>query len=246
MRRCSLHLHALLNSVLGGNADTEPGEVHAEGKGRQRCSDWFIAQIIACTEPVAIFFDEFQTLSSKPILAFFRELLERLPDNVRIFIGSRSTPDVGLVRLVVNNQALMLRADDLRFSPAEVSQFFANLGDLRISADEVEAIYRQTEGWLAALQLFRLTFNSPSVRQSLTDLGAFRPRELAEYLSDNVLSLQDAEIQEFLLRTSLPRRLTTPLCDAVMGRSDSQDVLLFLERSGLFVRMLDSGRQRFT
>jgi len=245
MRRCSLHLHALLTATLGVDSDVDPIDINSEAKSRQCRSDWFIAQIVASDAPVALFFDEFQTLTGKPILAFFRELLERVPDTVRIFIGSRSTPDVGLVRLVVNNRALLLRADDLRFSPAEVSQFFSNACDLSISADEVEAIYRQTEGWPAALQLFRLTLSSPTVRQSLADLGNFRPRELAEYLSDNVLTLQAAEIQEFLLRTSLLRRLTAPLCDAVMERGDSQDVLLFLERSGLFVRMLDSGGHWF-
>jgi LuxR family maltose regulon positive regulatory protein len=246
MRRCSLHLHALLSSALGVDPEMAPIEIKPGSKGRQRRSDWFINHIVASDRPVALFFDEFQSLTSRPILEFFRELLERLPDNVRIFIGSRSTPDVGLVRLVVNNQALLLRADDLRFSPLEVAQFFSTACDLAISPDEVEAIYRQTEGWPAALQLFRLTLGSPTVRQSLTDLGSFRPRELAEYLADNVLSLQPAAIQEFLLRTSLLRRLTAPLCDAITERKDSQDVLLFLERSGLFVRMLDSGGHWFT
>jgi LuxR family maltose regulon positive regulatory protein len=246
MRRCSPYLHAMLSAALGVDPEMVPTEVKSGGKSRQRRSDWFINHLVASDRPVALFFDEFQTLTSRPMLEFFRELLERLPDKMRIFIGSRSTPDVGLVRLVVNNQALLLRADDLRFSPLEVAQFFSAACDLAISADEVEAIYRQTEGWPAALQLFRLTLSSPTVRRSLTDFGTFRPRELAEYLADNVLSLQPAGIQEFLLRTSLLRRLTAPLCDAITERKDSQEVLLFLERSGLFVRMLDSGGHWFT
>jgi LuxR family maltose regulon positive regulatory protein len=78
------------------------------------------------------------------------------------------------------------------------------------------------------------------VRRSLGDIGTYRPRELAEYLADNVLTLQPPRVQEFLLRTSLLTRLSAPLCDAVMGWHGSQDTLLQLERSGLFLRSLDS------
>jgi len=74
----------------------------------------------------------------------------------------------------------------------------------------------------------------------LSELDDYRPRELAEYLVENVLSLQPQQMQEFLLRTSLLNRLSAPLCDAVTGRNDSQEVLQQLERSGLFLRTLDS------
>jgi len=76
----------------------------------------------------------------------------------------------------------------------------------------------------------------PEVRNSLDDIGTYSPRELAEYLADNVLTLQSPRVQEFLLRTSLLTRLNADLCDAVMDWSDSQDLLMHLERSGLFIR----------
>ena len=245
MRRCALHLQALVTSTLGLTADDSPPRPLDETRSPRRRSDWFINHLAAAAGPVALFLDEFQALKSHAILSFFRELFERLPDDVRLFVGSRSTPEVGLVRLVVSHQAMLLRADDLRFSPLEVAKFFADDADLAISFDEVEAIYRQTEGWPAALQLFRLTLGSPTVRNSLPDLETFRPRELAEYLADNVLKLQSTNVQDFLLRTSLLRRLSAPLCDAVLGCSDSQEMLLLLERSGLFLRMLDPGAQWF-
>src|SRR2546430_764128 len=82
---------------------------------------------------VVLFFDEFQSLTNKPVLTFFRDLLDRVPENAMIVIGSRSTPEVGLARLVVNNQALIFSADDLRFSPGEVAQFFSEARELGVS-----------------------------------------------------------------------------------------------------------------
>jgi LuxR family maltose regulon positive regulatory protein len=245
-RRFSIHMHALVASLIGaGAAGAVSGDDENSELGRRRRADWMIDCLFRLGRPVAIFFDEFQTLRDKSILSFFRGLLERVPENVRIFIGSRSVPEIGLAKLVVGNQALILRGDDLRFSPAEVEQFFATSQDLAVSAEELAAIYSRTEGWPAALQLFRLALVSPQVRRSLGDLDSYRPRELAEYLVENVLSLQPPRVQEFLLRTSLLNRLSAPLCDLVTGWTDSQEMLQQLERSGLFLRALDSDLRWF-
>lgn len=240
------HLQALLVSI---EQMSQPGEsTGAEDEVGTRISprsDWFINRLLQLGRPVALFFDEFQTLNNGSVQGFFQNVLKHLPDKVTIFIGSRTLPEIGLARLVVNNQALMLRPEDLRFSREEVARFFADAAELDISEDEIEAIYEKTEGWPAALQLYRLSLASPSVRQSLTDIGAFRPRQLAEYLADNVLALQEPRVQKFLLRTSLLTRLSAPLCDAVMEWDESQSVLEELERCGLFLRNLDTEMQWF-
>ena len=236
MRRFTVHLQALVDSLGKQPAD----EQEALPATRRRLSDWLATRLVHFDAPVHLFLDEFQSLNNRGVLTVFRDLLERIPENVTIFIGSRALPEIGLARLVVNNQALVLRADDLRFSPVEAEQFFSQARDLGISRQELDAIYRQTEGWPAALQLFRLSLASPSVRRALTDLGAYKPRELAEYLADNVLTLQTPRVQEFLRRTSVLTRLSASLCDHVTGWQDSQSILLFLERSGLFLRSLDS------
>ena len=242
-RRFAIQIRALIDSLChDGLSGDRLGHV---GARRARRSDWVLDSLSRLQRPVAVFIDEFQTLRNRASLAFFRDFFDRVPENVRIFVGSRSLPEVGLAKLLVNNVALVLRADDLRFSPAEVDRFFALARDLRMSSDEIGAIYRRTEGWPAALQLYRLTLVSPEVRNSLDDIGTYSPRELAEYLADNVLTLQSPRVQEFLLRTSLLTRLNADLCDAVMDWSDSQDLLMHLERSGLFIRSLDADYRWF-
>lgn len=241
LQRFFLHFEALLESLRSdGDRVVAPLGDDVGSAGLRWRIDWFMDLLTRSGRHVSLFFDEFQVLSDPSILSFFRGLLARIPETVRVFIGSRSVPEIGLARLVVNRQALVFRADELRFSAPEASRFFALSKELAIRDDEVVAIFKQTEGWPAALQLFRLTLVNPSVRTALGNLGSFRLPELAEYLADNVLSLQTPEIQEFLLRTSLLTRLCAPLCDAVTGHPGSQEILLFLERSGLFVRRLDA------
>ncbi len=242
--RFESHLRALVQLLQAGGAGPQPGRT-AQGDAPRALIDWLLDRLAAIDTHASIFLDEFQALRNEALLRFFRTLLPRLPAHVHFYIGSRALPEIGLATLLVNRQACVLRADDLRFTPGEATQFFAESKDLQVSTEELGTIYRRTEGWPAGLQLFRLALASPEVRTSLGKLDDAGPRELAEYLTDNVVTLQSPRIQEFLFRTSLLRRLSAPLCAAVTGFDDAQAVLAQLERSGLFLRALDSGNTWF-
>ena len=253
-RRFEAHFGELLTSLASPGGRDAPAASQSSDEPRD-LADAILDRLGHMGAPVAIMLDEFQTLANDGILRFFRSLLARLPAHVRVFIGSRTPPEIGLATLLVNRKATVLRTEDLRFTPGEATLFFAESKDLRVSAQEVGAIYRRTEGWPGGLQLFRLALGSPDVRKSLShtspqdpspiEIDHPGPHELTEYLTDNVLTLQTPRVQEFLLKTSLLRRLSAPLCTAVTGFEDAQDILVRLERSGLFVSALDSRNQWF-
>lgn len=236
------HLQSLLKRLEAQSTSTQTtsGAIPKVQAGRAPRSDWVVDRLEQLDCRVVVFLDEFQVLTNRSILDFFRTLLERLPDNAIFVIGSRTVPEIGMARLTVNGHAVVLRAQDLRFSLSEAEVFFAGVEGLDLSRKELESIHERSEGWPAALQLYRLSLASPSVRESLTNIATFRPRDLADYLADNVLDLQDAEVQQFLRETALLKRVCAPLCDAVTGRKDSQSMLQFLERAGLFLRSLDA------
>ncbi len=68
-------------------------------------------------------------------------------------------------------------------------------------------------------------------------------RYIADYLVDEVLARQSKDVKDFLLQTSVLDRMTGPLCSAVTGREDSQDILEQLEQGNLFIVPLDHRRQ---
>src|SRR5690606_15969154 len=113
------------------------------------------------------------------------------------------------------------------------------------SDEEVAAVYQLTEGWPAAVQLYRLSLAHAGPRESLGDITAFRPRQLSEYLTENVLALQPYDVQRFFLETSFLTRLCGPLCELITGRRDARALLAKLEDSGLFVRSLDASSEWF-
>ena len=68
-------------------------------------------------------------------------------------------------------------------------------------------------------------------------------RFVLDYLMEEVLKKQPAEVQEFLLASSVLERLCGPLCDAVLQRQGSQEVLESFENANLFIVPLDSERR---
>ncbi|WP_273452324.1 LuxR C-terminal-related transcriptional regulator [Nevskia ramosa] len=245
-RRHANHLRALVAQLAGARKESKPrSKSAASARHLQQRADWLIDALARLDHEVALFVDEFESITERSVLNFWRDFLLRCPPSVRVFIASRAIPELGISRLLVGNRLLLLSAEDLRFSREEVRAFFDLHQDLTLHPTEIEAIFKRSEGWPAAVQLFRLGLLNPDTRHSLRDLDHSRPRELAEYLTECVLEGQTAEVRGFLLRTSILNRLQRDLCDHVTGRQDSQDMLLRLEREGLFVRALDLGQLWF-
>jgi len=67
-------------------------------------------------------------------------------------------------------------------------------------------------------------------------------RRVLDYLPEAVLGRQPEPVRAFLLETSVLGRLSGPLCDAVTGRTDGQQMLEAIERANLFLAPLDEVR----
>ena len=93
---------------------------------------------------------------------------------------------------------------------------------LGLSADDVTALEARTEGWIAGLQLAALALQGPLSLQGRADTASFiesftgTHHFMMDYLLEEVLQQQTAEVQAFLLGTSLLDRLCGPLCEAVL------------------------------
>ena len=105
---------------------------------------------------------------------------------------------------------------------------------------QAHALNERAEGWAAGLYLAALSLDDGS-----SSVGSFGgdDRFVTDYLRAEELSTACAPAQlEFLLRTSVLESMCGPLCDAVLERDDSAQMLEQLERSNLLVVPLDRRR----
>lgn len=204
--------------------------------------DWMslLDRIGPNSQPHTLFLDEFEKLTAPPSLRVVKLLIDRLPRTVRVVISSREKPALGLERYRVRGELRELTANELRFDKQETQQFFTNRMKATVPSHVIAKIQSITEGWPAALQLTALAAQSEKELERYASNLSGSLAHIADYLAEDVLQAQSPEVRTFLLQTCGFSRLCTAACNSATGRTDSQRMLQYLERHGLFTTPLDT------
>jgi LuxR family maltose regulon positive regulatory protein len=190
---------------------------------------------------VVLVLDDLQAVTNDDCLASLAHAIEHIAVNARIIVLTRADPSLALGRLRARGALAELRSEDLAFTIAETRQVLAAHGGPELERDRIEELHGRTEGWPAAVYLATLWLrNVQDPALAIREFGGGH-RFVAQYLSQEVLRGLDERSRSFLERAAVLRRVTPELCDAVLDRDDSADVLATLERSNLFVRRLEHG-----
>jgi LuxR family maltose regulon positive regulatory protein len=173
------------------------------------------------------------------MLAF---LIDHLPETVHLLLITRSDPPLSLARLHASGNLKEVRTDDLRFLPHEIHLFLQKTIPFPLTEEMIKQAETRLDGWAVGLRLLSIALQGQPTRQHVEQIlttFAGSSRSLQSYFVSEVLALQPEDRQDFLLRTSGLDRLSASLCQAITGRSDSDQVLKTLERAGLFLEPLD-------
>ncbi len=111
-----------------------------------------------------------------------------------------------------------------------------------MTKEQAQVLNDHAEGWAAGVYLAALALEGDS--SSLASFGG-DDRFVTDYLRSEELERAGPAELEFLLRTSVLDRMSAPLCDAVLEREDSAQLLERLENENLFVVALDHQRRWF-
>ncbi|CAB3961091.1 MULTISPECIES: LuxR C-terminal-related transcriptional regulator [Burkholderia] len=235
-RRFETYFIALVTQMVADAGGPAPEQSPAT---TDNMIDWVLDRFGQIPGPIGLCIDDLQWIRDPAILRFLRDLLRALPGRCRIYIGSRNLPDIGVSTLLVAEEALVLRMEDLRFSPEESVEFMTARDDGVLDAEIASFVQARTEGWPAGLQLFKLALARGNPWHTVDEMRDCGPLELVRYLSENTLSLQPPDVQVFLLKTSLLRRLNGSLCAEATGTHHADAMLQRLEQDGLFLEALD-------
>jgi LuxR family maltose regulon positive regulatory protein len=202
-----------------------------------------INDVAATAQICMLILDDYHLIQSLPIHQQLSFLLEHLPAQMHLVIATREDPPLPLGRLRARGQVTEVRQGDLRFTEEETRGFLQRSMRLDLAPEEIAALQRRTEGWIAGLQLASLSMQrSEDVGRFVADFSGSH-RYILDYLVEEVFRGQNAGVQEFLLKTAILDRLTAPLCNAVTERDDAQQVLVALDQANLFIVRLDETRQ---
>jgi LuxR family maltose regulon positive regulatory protein len=201
-----------------------------------------INELAGAEREVTVFLDDYHLIDARLVHEAVSFFLEHLPENVSLVIATRTDPPLSLSKLRARDQVTEIRAADLRFTTDEAAAFLKDVMGLSLSTEDVAALEEATEGWVAALQLAALSMRDREDASAFVESFSGSNRHVLDFLAEEVLERQPEGVREFLLKTSVLERMSAPLCDALIGREDGQELLERLERENLFVVPLDDER----
>lgn len=193
--------------------------------------------------PIVLVLDDYHLITAQPVHNALTFLVENLPSTLHLVVTTRVDPPLPLARWRVRNQLTEVRASDLRFTLEEAATFLNSVMELSLSVSEIGKLETRTEGWIAGLQLAALSMEGRTNLTDFIDRFTGSHAYIIDYLVEEVLHQQPAEVQHFLLQSSILERLCGPLCDCLTGRSDGQVMLEQLQRTNLFLIPLDDERR---
>ena len=199
---------------------------------------------LSTTEQKIIFvLDDYHLIETLQIHRALNFWLEYVPPQIHTVVITREDPPFPLARLRARNQLTELRVADLRFAESETTQFLNGIMGLHLDKRSISQLEERTEGWAAGLQMAALSIRERKDVQEFIDNFSGTNRYILDYLLEEVLANQPPEIQRFLLKTSILKQLSAPLCDVLLSENnDSASILSYLEQANLFLLPLDDKR----
>lgn len=184
--------------------------------------------------------DDAHAISGTPAERALERFIDYAPPGLLVIIASRAEPDFNLPRLRVSGAVLEITGEDLRLRSWEVESLFRDFYREPLPPVELAELARRTEGWAAGLQLFHLATTGKGLDERRRTLRALNggSRLVREYLTRNVLGELPPELREFLVETCVLGRLSGPICDQFLDRSDSAHLLQELERRHIFTTVV--------
>ncbi|MCP5272707.1 MAG: transcriptional regulator [Burkholderiaceae bacterium] len=179
--------------------------------------------------------DDLHRVEHPQVHAFLDLLLERFTPRWTLALATRHDPPIALQRLRAQGRVAVFDATDLQFDADQARAVAAAQG---IDADTADALYARTLGWPAGLQLaLQVLRGTPGGR--LAAQASQIDRQVFDFLATEVLDQLPPALREFLLATAVLPELTAGRCAALSGDPRAAEHLETLERSGLFVTLLD-------
>jgi LuxR family maltose regulon positive regulatory protein len=184
--------------------------------------------------PLVIACDDVDRLRDPNAVRLLTRLADELQTHSQLALVGRTYGAFPTAKWRVADRLFELTTADLRFRDREAASLLRRAGTL-LTGYQIETLNRGIEGWPAGLGFAAQSLQSSSTTSDGDDATL-------DYLRRVLLARMSERELRFLTRASVLHRLSSQLCDAVVGMRRSEKMLARLERQNLFVTPI--GRDR--
>ncbi len=191
---------------------------------------------------MALIIDNYHRVQSTALDGSLRFFLDHLPPGVQVVLSSQQQFPFDLQRWRGKGLLTELGQDEMRLTPEEGLAYLERLSPLTLTEREKVSLVVRANGWPAGLNLLLLGLRQQGNVHEYVATFSGHDRYLQSYVAGEILSHHPPDRRDFLLKTSVLKLLTGPLCDALTGRADGQALLAHLYHSNHFVSLADETR----
>lgn len=205
----------------------------------------FVHHLHTMEHPFILVLDDYQVIENKEIHQVLRTLIEHMPKLMQLVLITREDPPLPLAKMRASKRLMEIRISDLKFTEDEVKVFFFQQLNLILQDDQLQLLFKRTEGWIAGLQLAALSMQEIEDKSSFIEAFTGSHYYVMDYLIEEVLENQTPEIKEFLLKTALLDFFSGELCDAVvpLEPGNGRGIINRLVKTNSFVIPVESSRE---
>jgi LuxR family maltose regulon positive regulatory protein len=192
--------------------------------------------------PFVLVLDDVHKLHERDCHDVLSALALHVPNGSQLVLAGRMEAGVPIAKIRAGGGLLEVGHAQLALSDSEAHSLLRGAG---LEVDDVDAreLNGRAEGWAAGLYLAVLSLRSGPTAPRTAASFAGDDRFVSDYFRSEHLSHVSPKQLRFLTRSALLHRMTGPLCDAVLERTDSARMLESLEQANLFVVALDHHRE---
>lgn len=205
-----------------------------------------INELLVLQRPLYIILDDYHTIRENSIVHDFVDFfINNIPDNIHLIIASRTTPPFGsLAKLRVKRSCCIIEQNALAFTKEEMAELFCSTYRIKRSDQSMTRLYDTTEGWISGIHAIMQGTQGREIGKSLN--GYVRSgSDLFEYFAREILNRETPKTKNFLMRSSILRLMNPVVCDYILKRNDSGQILKRLHKNNLFVSVSDSHAEMY-
>jgi LuxR family maltose regulon positive regulatory protein len=190
--------------------------------------------------------DDYHLIREKSIHKIINRIIDFASECMHLVIICREDVPLPLPKYRAKQYMNEISTNDLCFTFEESRLFLERMICTEIKPEYVAILYARTEGWAAGLQLAGLSMRNSQDQDAFVRTFNGSHRDIMDYLMDEVISNLSADVQDFLLKTSILNMLSAPLCKVLIDKKRDtfyfEHLLERLEKNGLFIIPLDDQR----
>lgn len=185
-----------------------------------------------------LIFDDFHNVATNTAIEeSIKYFINNMPSNLKIIVISRVNTMITAGKLALTGDISVIGEEALRFTKEEIEKLTADIYKIKIKSDEIDTMYKYTEGWIAGITMlgYSTGFNMYGIRNVLLD-NSVDKQNIFKYFLSEVLGNSNKVLVKKLAQISILQDFTCEDLIAVFNMEDASKIITLLEKDNLYIQ----------